>query len=246
MMLPFRILAGFLAFLGAGCVWPGESMRLATRGPEIRGGLQSPTRPAAAGDRVVLVLQPRLADGERIRACVEAGLRRRLPAGIEVVGTTAERAAPWLGRTPDSAAAPPAWPGPAEEAWLVAIEDRSSVTSGFERVAEAEGTGGGFAFGVGGGHVARHHLEIEGRVWDLRGRVPLGTVVARFDTRGGGYVIGGLVGGAGGGGAIILPYLLPVVVLPAGTSASAICAAFGEALGTALNDAWRRAAAAPS
>ena len=238
--------AALLALLAGACVWPGESMRLATRGATIGGDLRPPARSAEAGERVVLVLRPRLADGDRIRACVEAALRRRLPAGLKVVPASAEQGGPWLDVEPGSAAAIPAWPGPPEEAWLVALEDRSRAASGFEPVAEGSGGGGGgFGFAVGGGHVSRHHLEIEGRVWDLRGRVPLGAVRASFDTRGGGYVVGGLVGGAASGGAIVLPYLLPVVVLPAGTSASAICTAFGEALGNALTDAWRRAAAAP-
>jgi hypothetical protein len=232
-----------LVLLAGGCLWPGESIRLARQGPDIQRDLRGPTRPAQAGERVVLLLQPRLADGERIRACVEAGLRARLPAGIAVVGGDPAQGAAWVAATTTDAPPRP-WPGPAEEAWLVVLEDHSSVTSGFERVAEGGGGGGGFGFAVGGGQVARHRLAIEGRVWDLRGRLPLGTVAARFDTRGGGYVVGGLVGGAGGGGAIILPYLLPVVMLPAGTSATTICAAFAAALGDALNDAWRRAAAA--
>lgn len=242
---PRRAACLALALLGGGCIWPGESVRLASRGPDVLRDLRPPTRRAEAGDRVVLVLRPRFADGDRIRACVEAALRPRLPAGVDLVAADPARAAPWFDLAPRTEDPPPEWDGPPEEAWLVTLEDRSSVASGFERVAEGGGGGGGFGFAVGGGQVARHHLEIEARVWDLRGRVPLGTVAARFDTRGGGYVVGGLIGGAGGGGAIILPYLLPVVVLPAGTSASSICTAFGTALGDALVDAWRRAAPPP-
>jgi hypothetical protein len=71
---------------------------------------------------------------------------------------------------------------------------------------------------------------LEGDVLDLRGRRHRGRVWTRFETKGGGYIFAGIVGGASGSGAFALPFALPVLILPGGSSALAICSAFGRAL----------------
>lgn len=237
----------FLLAAGAsGCVWPGESVRFATQGPAVDAGLPGVARPAEAGDRLVLLTPPGGQDATRLRNCVAHALRARLPEAVELaVPEAAEEAAL---RAILAQPEPPRTPQPGD-AWLVVVRDLSDTQSGYEQVYErldsTTSAARTFGFAAGGGQVSRHHLQLEGRVWDWRSRTPVGSVTVQFDTHGGGYVIGGVFGGVStidmrGG---IMPFLVPVVVLPAGTTAMSICTAFGRALGDGLAAAWRRAAA---
>ena len=223
------ILLASCALLMGGCVNPMDPLRLAARGPGTGAWVVQTERPMQVGDRIALVVLASEVDEARLRRCVQQGIEARLPRpGPQIVALEAEaagRLAAALAVVPRPATLPEEVAALGAD-WAVTVRDVSthSARSDSEPIV-AEGGVGYYA-----GERTDHALRLQGEVVDLRGRRRLGEAMAWYDARGG----GGVAAGIAGGGGIIFPFIMPVVRLPAGTSAMAICNAFGRTIGDAL------------
>jgi hypothetical protein len=203
---------------------------LALVGPRFGGAVAVGAGPLFPGDRLALLLLDPGPNADELWPCIAGGMRARLPsAGPAPLRPEAPRTAGLLAvaraaEADDRLAVPPAGLG---YDWLVAVTDRSS--SGPEEET-SEGLHGGGALGVAIARGRRYALDLQARVLDLRAGRRIGTVGAHVDTRSRAGVAAGLFGGTGAAA----PLILPMVELPAGTSALAICDAFGRAVGDAL------------
>jgi hypothetical protein len=114
--------------------------------------------------------------------------------------------------------------------WLVTVQDLTTENARWGLGPGVSGNSSGSMIGIGGGRTTEHHLALRAEVFDVEGRRRAGSVTASFETRSGGYVVAGVAAGGG----IALPFVLPIVVLPAGTGGLTLCSAVGRALGDAL------------
>jgi hypothetical protein len=216
----------------AGCVIPTDPIRLAAQGPATNAQVIAAGRVLAEGERIALVIRETQLDPDRLHRCIADGMRTRLPSpGPAVVALDAASA----GRLSAGVPTDPALALPEEMAgfgveWAVVVRDASTRVATPESGLDGYGSGSG---GVIGGYVGErvdYALSIEATILDLRERRRLGRAMAWYAARGG----GGIAAGIAGGGGIALPFVLPIVRVPAGTSALSICNAFGRAIGDAL------------
>lgn len=236
-----RLLALLLALPLAGCVIPTDPVRLAAQGPATSAQLTRATRPLQAGDTVALVVQETSLDRGRLEQCIAAGIRSRLPSGVTLVALDAPRATT-LGALVSAREVELGQEATALGAeWAVLVRDATAQHSASDSGFFADGGGGGGVVGVQGGTDITYSLRLEGLLLDLRGQRRLGQASAVYSAHGGGRIAAGIVGMGGGGGGIVLPFVLPIIRLPGGTSAMAICNAFGRSVA----DALVRAAATP-
>lgn len=121
--------------------------------------------------------------------------------------------------------------------WLIVVEDATSERTGRTLGPVAEGNSSGDVLGLAEGRTVQRRIGLSGTIFDLRGRRRVGAVTTTFDTTSGSYVVAGIAATGG----IAVPFVLPVIVLPAGTGPMTVCSAFGRAIG----DALMRASTAP-
>jgi hypothetical protein len=232
-----RVLTVLAALALGGCINPTESLRYSREGPQIVSSVTAAERPLRPDDRLVLIVANPRADADRVRTCVAAGLAGRLPERRPAPSTpqpeVAARLLPLLDsfRSDPPANAPhPALPSEVamfDADWLIVMEDRTGPLARTSSDIEATVRGRvGYTYGFGVGPFLGYTLALRGDIFDLRARRRLGSVSAAFDTFAGQYV----VVASGGLAAAILPVIRP----PVGTTAMAICEAFGQVLGTAL------------
>ncbi|PWS36890.1 hypothetical protein DFH01_08330 [Falsiroseomonas bella] len=238
----FRLL---LALPLAGCVIPTDPVRLAARGPSTNAQVTAAGRTLAEGERIVLVIRETQLDPDRLHRCIADGMRARLPAsGPTVVALDPAGAARLSAAVPaDLTAALPEELARFGVEWAVVVRDGSTRVATPESGLDGYGGGGG---GVIGGYVGErvdYALSLEATILDLRERRRLGRATAWYAARGGGGIAAGIAGGGGGDVAIAVPFVLPIIRVPAGTSALAICNAFGRTIGDALVSATAQPAA---
>lgn len=226
------LLGLLLALLLAGCVVPVDPMRLAARGPTVGAQMTAAGHALAAGERIALVIQETQLDPQRLQRCIADGMRTRLPTpGPTVVSLEPEAAARLAAALPTDFDAPlPEEMTGAGVEWAVVVRDAS------RRVATPEGGiggHGGSSGGMFGGYIGErvdYALSLEATILDLRVPRRLGRATAWYGAQGGGGIAAGIIGGGG----FALPFVLPIIRLPGGTGALAICNAFGRSLGDAL------------
>jgi hypothetical protein len=198
----------------------------------------------AAGERIALVIRDTQLDPARLQRCIADGMRTRLPTpGPTVVSLEPDAAARLAEALPTDLDAPlPEEMSGAGVEWAVVVRDAS------RRMATPEGGIGGHGTGSGamlGGYIGErvdYALSLEAAILDLRARRRLGRATAWYGAQGGGGIAAGIIGGGG----FAMPFVLPIIRLPAGTSALAICNAFGRSLGEALVAAAGSAPVAPA
>ncbi|WP_270937295.1 hypothetical protein [Falsiroseomonas oryzae] len=241
------LLRWMLALPLGGCVIPTDPIRFAARGPSISAAVAPATHPLGEGERIALVIRRTQLDPDRLHRCIADGMRARLPSpGAAVVALEPADAARLAAAVPTDLDAPL----PEELAgfgveWAVVVSDASTRVGTPER---GFGGGGGSGGAIIGGYVGErvdYALSLGATILDLRERRRLGDATARCGARGGGGIAAGVAGAAGGSIGIIVPFVLPIIRLPAGTSALTICNAFGRAIGDALVQATRPAAESP-
>lgn len=218
-----------LAPLVAGCVWALEPLQLAVSGPPLHLQLAETPRPLQPGERVGLVLLGSETPGQELRDCLLKGLKAGLPATSSPVlpdPGIAPRLAALAEAASPGAALPPEAGGFGLD-WLVAVRDRSEVSPEEE---VSEGFGGQGAIGWMQGTDQRIRLLLEAQVLDLRAQRHWGVLTAEVETRRRSGMAAGIFGGAGAAA----PFIMPVLILPAGSSPLAICEATGKAIGAAL------------
>lgn len=239
-----HLLGVLLALPLVGCVVPTDPMRFASRGPMMGTQVTAAGHALAAGERIALVIQETQLDPARLQRCIADGMRTRLPTpGPTVVSLEPEAAARLAAALPTDLDAPlPEEMRNAGVEWAVVVRDAS------RRVATPEGGiggHGGSSGGMFGGYIGErvdYALSLEGVILDLRTGRRLGRATAWYGAQGGGGVAAGIIGGGG----IALPFVLPIIRLPAGTSALTICNAFGRSLGEALVAATAPAPVTPA
>jgi hypothetical protein len=215
----------------AGCVVPTGPIRLAREGAATTGGLVPVERALAASDRIALFVGGEQRDAETLRHCIARAVASRLPGGGPVPMKPDADAAVRLAAMVSTAE--PGGPLPARVAaegfdWLISVRDATTTSSvpirnfGFDNAFQG-------AIGGAVGEQTEYHLSLFARVFDGRSGRALGTLGAYHDTRSSSGVSAGVV-------AIFvpIPFFVPFAELPAGTSAMAICDAFGRAVGDAL------------
>jgi hypothetical protein len=206
-------------------VVPVDPIRLAARGPATGAQLDRTSRPLQPTDRLAVTLRNPREDAPRLLGCVIAGVQARLPPDGPAVLAPDDVATARLSALVDAVDRDGTLGAEAASMgfdWLLTVED---TTSRDPVPWDKEGALPlGFGFGVG--QSVSYTLKMFGQVFDLRTRRQLGTVWARYDASGGTYVVAGFIAA--------LPFVLPVVVLPGGTTAMSICAAFGRVLGATL------------
>jgi hypothetical protein len=223
-------LAALVALPLAGCVIPTDQMRLASARPGTESTLVRAARPLRAGDTVGLAVLETTLDRARLKRCIAGGMTARLPDGVALVSLDETRVVPL-------AAAPSSGQGDLPEAvasvdadWAVLVRDvtQRSSSSGSRLIEDRGGS-----FGVLGGTETTYQLRLDAVLLDLRARRGLGQASASYVARGSEQVAAGIASFASGTG-FAVPFVLPILRLPAGTSAMAICDAFGRAVGEAL------------
>jgi hypothetical protein len=215
-------------------VIPTDPIRLAARGPSTHADVQRALRPLQPDDAVGLAVAETRVDRARLEGCVASGMRARLPAGVTIVVLDAERGAAMA----ELAAQQGAWPAEAAPAigvpWGVLVRDSTDQLSQSRVEPFGAGGSGGGIFGLSLGQTTDYTLRLQAELLDLRAGQRLGSAGAFYAAHGGGALVAGIAGGAGGSVAFAVPFVLPVIRLPAGTSAMAICEAFGRAIGDGL------------
>ncbi|WP_372619063.1 hypothetical protein [Falsiroseomonas sp.] len=216
-----------------GCVLAIDPIRLAAYGPELKGGLTHAAHPLGRRARLALLLLEPGLHALALRDCIGSGLQASLPTGLSPSPLLDDDTAAALAEVAQAALTDgplPAFAGSLGFEWLVAVRDRSETTVE-EPATETFGGSGGIGIARLGGH--RYALDLQAMVVDLRGPARLGTLTARFETRSRSGIAAGIVGGGGAAA----PFVTPVVMLPAGTTALAICDAFARAIAGALVEA---------
>ncbi len=214
---------------------------LALTGPRLGGAMAVGAGPLSPRDRLALLLLDPGEEAEALWLCVAGGIRARLPAAgpapLRAEGAHAADllAAARAAARDDRLDVPPGGFG---FDWLVAVTDRSGAGAEEEM---REGLHGGGGLGVVIARGRRYALDLEARVLDLRAGRRIGTVTGHVDTQSRAGVAIGIFGGMGAAA----PLILPMVEMPAGTTALAICDAFGRAVGDALVAATAARPAAP-
>lgn len=231
-----------LALPLAGCVIPTDPIRLAAQGPSTNAQVTAAGRGLAEGERIALVIRETQLDRDRLHRCITDGMRARLPAPSPAVVALDPASAARLSAVTaigPTQALPEEMDGFGVE-WAVLVRDASRASSDHRTrsVVEADIAGSGF---LGGASERRtsYRLELEATILDTKARRRLGWVTAVHFTEGSSEVMAGLAVLGG----LPVPAVLPIIRLPAGTSALAICNAFGRAIGDALVSATRPPAA---
>lgn len=226
------LLGLLLALLLAGCVVPVDPMRLAARGPTVGAQMTAAGHALAAGERIALVIQETQLDPQRLQRCIADGMRTRLPQpGPAVVALDEAAAARLAASLPAEQDAPlPEEVSVIGAAWAILVRDGSRRAATPESGFGGQGGGGGAMLGGYVGERVDYALSLEAVILDLQARRRLGRATAWYAAQGGGGIAAGIIGGGG----IALPFVLPIIRLPGGTSALAICNAFGRSLGDAL------------
>lgn len=216
----------------AGCVVPTDPLRMAVYGPTTTASVAPAGHGLREGERIALVIRQTQVDPARLQGCIADAMRARLPAPGPALVTLDEAGAGRLlaGLPAEAGAALAEDVSGLGADWAVVVRDASTRVATPERDFGGSSGGGGGALGVYAGQRVDYNLFLEATVLDLRERRTLGRATAWYGAQGGGGVAAGIIGGAG----IILPFILPVIRLPAGTSAMAICDAFGRRIGEAL------------
>ena len=216
----------------AGCVVPTDPLRMAAYGPTTGAAVEPAGHALREGERIALVIRETQLDPARLHACIAAGMRPRLPSpGASIVALDEAGVARLLAALPSERdAALPEEVAALGVEWAVVVRDSSTRAATPVRGFDGHGATGGGIMGGYAGERVHYNLLLEATILDLRARRRLGTATAYYWAEGGGGVAAGIIGGGG----IILPFILPVVDLPAGTSAMAICDAFGRKIGDAL------------
>jgi hypothetical protein len=231
---PWRMLAllGLLLPLG-GCIMALDPLLLAMQGPSTGVALAVAGRPLGPDTRLAVLLRGEGAPAAALRHCVAEGMRARLPEGRpapeEPDAAIGAQLLLLLEAEREDGRLPPGGAGTGFD-WLVTVEDATEASGGpgTRPVVQSGGSGGMIAIAVG--QTTQHHLLLRGAVHDLQRGWRLGHVTAAFDTEEGSMLVAGIAGGAGAA----MPFVLPVIVMPGGTSAMAICTAFGRTLAEAL------------
>ncbi|WP_237215315.1 hypothetical protein [Falsiroseomonas oryziterrae] len=209
--------------LAAGCVILDDPVRLAIEGPAVRVEVLPAGRALGPTDRLGVIIVDARTDAVALTACISAGLRARLPRSgptpqmlaedaARAVVAALENAAPEGARLPPDLAA--GWD------WLVLVRDRSESVAQPPHWETLRGQTHVTAAHVEG---MRHALELEGRVIASSSGRQVAEVTSRFVTHARSGFGVGIVAGTGAGA----PFALPVVEVPAGADAMAICNAFG-------------------
>ena len=220
----------------AGCVVPTDPLRMAAYGPTTGAAVEPAGHALREGERIALVIRETQLDPARLHACIAAGMRPRLPSpGASIVALDEAGVARLLAALPSERdAALPEEVAALGVEWAVVVRDSSTRAATPERDFGGHGASGGGIIGGYVGERVEYGLSLEAAILDLRARRRLGMATAWYAARGGGGVAAGIMAAAGGGLAIAVPFILPVIRLPAGTTAMAICDAFGRAIGDAL------------
>jgi hypothetical protein len=236
-----RSIMTLLALPLAGCVIPTDPMRLASEGPATASEVVRAARPMRAGDTVGLAVLETSVDRARLHRCIAGGIASRLPAGVALVSLDEAR---FAALTAAASSGQEALPDAIVEAgadWAILVRDvtRQSSSTGSRLIEDRGGS-----LGVLGGTETTYELRLDAVLADLRARRAVGRATASYAARGSEQVAAGIASFVSGTG-LAVPFVLPIFRLPAGTTAMAICYAFGRSVADALVSAAAQPADAP-